>query len=132
MTNSRSAVWLVVLAFLWVCCGTAGAQKAGVSAKSCKSDAECPSGQRCGFTWGCEGRGKCVVEVKDGQCIDPGGRCGCDGKPVELFCAAGLSTEFASRPVGSVGGCPKYCDPVVKNAGCPSNLVCREGVCVQP
>jgi hypothetical protein len=78
---------------------------------SCKKDANCPSGQRCGFTgaMGCEGSGTCVVEKAGGNCFDPGGRCGCDGQPVDLFCAVGSSTEFASAPVGFVGGCPKPC-----------------------
>ena len=68
---------------------------------SCKKDSECPAGQRCG----------------------------CDGQPVDLFCAAGSSTEFASAPVGSVGPCPRPC---TEDAVCPSHLVCRKGICVQP
>ena len=98
---------------------------------SCKRDSECPSGQRCGFTGaaGCEGSGTCVVAAAGGACADPGGRCGCDGKPVDLFCAAGSSTEFASAPVGSVGPCPRTC---TDDAGCSPRLVCRKGICVQP
>ena len=98
---------------------------------SCKKDSDCPSGQRCGFTgaMGCEGSGTCVVAVAGAACADPGGRCGCDGQPVDLFCAAGSSTEFASAPVGSVGPCPKTC---TEDAGCPSHLVCRKGICVPP
>jgi hypothetical protein len=103
---------------------------------SCKKDANCPSGQRCGFTgaMGCEGSGTCVVEKAGGNCFDPGGRCGCDGQPVDLFCAVGSSTEFASAPVGFVGDCPKPC---TKDAECPSRndvplLICRKGICVQP
>jgi len=61
---------------------------------SCKSNSECPSGQRCGFT-GHEERGNCVVE-RAGACFDPGGRCGCDGQPVDLFCGKGTTIEFAS------------------------------------
>ena len=96
---------------------------------SCKKDSECPAGQRCGFTGatGCDGSGKCVVAVA-GACFDPGGRCGCDGQPVDLFCAAGSSTEFASAPVGSVGPCPRPC---TEDAVCPSHLVCRKGIGVQ-
>jgi hypothetical protein len=98
---------------------------------SCKKDSDCPSGRRCGFTgaMGCEGSGTCVVAVAGGACVDPGGRCGCDGKPVDLFCAEGSSTEFASAPVGSVGPCPISCRD---DAGCSPRLVCREGICVQP
>jgi hypothetical protein len=102
---------------------------------SCKKDSNCASGQRCGFTlaMGCAGRGTCVVE-RAGNCFDPGGRCGCDGLPVDLFCAVGSSTVFASAPVGFVGGCPKPC---TKDAECPSRNdvplpVCRKGICVQP
>ena len=100
-------------------------------ATSCKRDSDCPSGKRRGFTGatGCEGSGTCVVAVAGAACADPGGRCGCDGQPVDLFCAAGSSTEFASAPVGSVGPCPKSC---TEDAGCPSHLVCRKGICVQP
>ena len=98
---------------------------------SCKKDSNCPSGQRCGFTGatGCEGSGTCVVAVAGAACADPGGRCGCDGQPVDLFCAAGSSTEFASAPVGSVGPCPMPC---TEDAGCPSHLACRKGICAQP
>ena len=95
---------------------------------SCKKDSDCPSGRRCGFTGatGCVGNGTCVVEKAGINCYDPGGRCGCDGRPVELFCAAGSSTEFASAPVGAVGPCPRPC---TDDAGCPSSLVCRKGIC---
>jgi len=95
----------------------------------CKSNSECPAGQRCGFTGAadCEGSGTCVVAVAGAACIDPGGRCGCDGQPVDLFCAAGSSTEFSSAPVGSVGPCPRPCS---EDEGCPSHFVCRKGICV--
>jgi hypothetical protein len=98
---------------------------------SCKKDSNCPSGQRCGFTgaMGCAGRGTCVVEKAGASCADPGGRCGCDGQPVDLFCAVGSSTEFASAPVGSVGACPIPC---TEDAGCPHHLVCRKGICATP
>jgi hypothetical protein len=36
-----------------------------------------------------------------GACFDPGGRCGCDGQTVDLFCGKGSTTEFASAPVCS-------------------------------
>src|SRR5215469_12448638 len=65
---------------------------------SCKKDAECPSGQRCGFRSGCKSEGKCVVPSHDAHCIDPGGRCGCDGRPVDIFCAVGSPTEYTSAP----------------------------------
>jgi hypothetical protein len=96
---------------------------------SCKSAAECPSGQRCGFTgaMGCEGSGTCVVESAGG-CFDPGGRCGCDGRPVDLFCGRGSCSEFASAPVAFVGPCPIPC---TEGGACPSNLICENGVCGQ-
>ncbi len=95
---------------------------------SCKSNSDCPSGQRCGFTAakGCEERGSCVVESKGANCFDPGGRCGCDGRPVDLFCVKGSSSEFASGPVGSVGPCPRLC---ANGETCPPRLVC-ERACV--
>jgi len=112
---------------------TAGAENTQSSqhGASCRKDSECPSRQRCGFTGatGCEGSGTCVVEKAGASCADPGGRCGCDGQPVDLFCAVGSSTEFASAPVGSVGPCPIPC---TENAGCPHHLVCRKGTCAQP
>src|SRR5271166_4108679 len=73
------------------------------TAVSCTRDSQCPSGQRCGFTWGCESKGKCIVPSRDGHCIDPGGRCGCDGRPVDIFCGVGSRTEFSSAPVNAVG-----------------------------
>ena len=78
-------------------------------AVSCTKDAQCPSGQRCGFTGGCESKGKCIVPSRDNHCIDPGGRCGCDGRPVDIFCAVGSRTEYASAPTNAVGPCPKTC-----------------------
>jgi hypothetical protein len=115
---------------------TVGTTRSGNSSLShrvtnCKTDSECPSSQRCGFTGvtGCEGSGTCVVPVAGAACIDPGGRCGCNGQPVDLFCAAGSSTEFSSAPVGSVGPCPRPC---TEDTGCPSHLVCRKDICVEP
>jgi hypothetical protein len=98
---------------------------------SCQQDPDCPEGQRCGFTGvtGCEGRGTCVKAVTGAACFDPGGRCGCDGQPVDIFCAAGSSSEFASAPVGSVGPCPRPC---TEDAGCPSHLACRKNICLPP
>src|ERR1700675_779799 len=83
---------------LWfvVACGSTKAQtkttcgsnvRGSHKVASCKKDSECPSGQRCGFTGGCENKGKCIVPSRDNRCIDPGGRCGCDGRPVDIFCA---------------------------------------------
>jgi hypothetical protein len=63
---------------------------------SCIKSFDCPSGQRCGFMGGCESKGKCIVPSGDNCCIDPGGRCGCDARPVDIFCAVGSRTEFAS------------------------------------
>jgi hypothetical protein len=98
---------------------------------SCKSNSECPPGQRCGFTgaMGCQGSGTCVVESVGGGCFDPGGRCGCDGQTVDLFCAKGSSSEFASAPVAFVGPCPIPC---TEDRACPSRLICENGVCRQP
>ncbi len=44
-----------------------------------------PSGQRCGFPFGCENKGKRIVPSGKPSCIDPGGSCGCDGRPSEFF-----------------------------------------------
>src|SRR5258708_2730843 len=72
---------------------------------SCKKDSACPSGQRCGFTGGCESKGKCIVPSRDNHCIDPGGRCGCDGRPVDIFLCSGfayrirIGSHKCSRPV---------------------------------
>jgi hypothetical protein len=96
---------------------------------SCKEDSQCPSGQRCGFTPGCESKGRCVIPSGNAPCIDPGGRCGCDGRPVDIFCAVGSRTEFTSAPVDSVGPCPRSC---TKEVGCGSRLVCEKGFCVKP
>jgi hypothetical protein len=76
-------------------------------ALSCKKDAECPSGQRCGFVSGCKSKGKCVVPSHDAHCIDPGGRCGCSGRAVDIFCAVGSPTEYTSAPTNAIGPCPK-------------------------
>ena len=88
--------------------GTSKAQGSRVSL-SCTKDAECPSGQRCGFTSGCKTKGKCVIPSHDAHCIDPGGRCGCDGRPVDIFCEVGSRTEYTSAPTNAVGPCPKTC-----------------------
>jgi hypothetical protein len=96
---------------------------------SCKKDSQCPSGQRCGFTFGCESKGKCIVPSRTNHCIDPGGRCGCDGRPVEIFCEVGSRTELASAPVDAVGPCPRPC---TDQSGCGSRLVCKNGFCVTP
>jgi len=79
--------------------------------RSCKSDSQCPSGQRCGFTGrtSCEGSGTCIIEKAGASCADPGGRCGCDGQPVDVFCAVGASSEFTSAPAPFVGPCPIPC-----------------------
>jgi len=84
----------------------ASIQKPG-TAKSCEKDSDCSSGQRCGFTSGCKRKGRCVVPSHDSHCIDPGGRCGCDNRPVDMFCAVGSMTEFSSAPVETVGPCPR-------------------------
>ena len=120
---SVSAVALV----LWLlACGNARAQTTG-TALSCTKDAECPSGQRCGFTSGCKSKGKCVVPSHDAHCIDPGGRCGCDGRPVDIFCAVGSRTEYTSAPTDAVGPCPRPC---TRELSCgKTGLVCRNGVC---
>jgi len=120
---SASAVALVLWLFA---CGNAWAQTTG-TALSCTKDVECPSGQRCGFTSGCKSKGKCVVPSHDAHCIDPGGRCGCDGRPVDIFCAVGSRTEYTSAPTDAVGPCPRPC---TRELSCgKTGLVCRNGVC---
>lgn len=96
---------------------------------SCTTEAQCPSGQRCGFT-GRNRKGKCVVPSHDGHCLDPGGRCGCDGRPVDIFCAVGSRMEYTSAPACFVGPCPITC---TEESGCgKTDLVCQKGVCVKP
>ena len=128
-----SVLWLVGL------CGSAQAQttQSGTSktrgsqaALSCTKDAECPSGQRCGFTSGRDRKSKCVVPSQDGHCLDPGGRCGCDGRPVDIFCAVGSRIEYTSAPACFLGPCPRTC---TEELGCgKTGLVCQKGVCVKP
>jgi hypothetical protein len=98
-------------------------------ALNCTKDSQCPSGQRCGFVGGCKSKGKCVVPSGNSSCIDPGGRCGCDGRPVDIFCAIGSHTEFTSAPVNAVGPCPKSC---TDNSECISGLLCKKGLCLKP
>jgi hypothetical protein len=90
----------VALVWLGLGCGNTNAQTrntGGSSSRgshkvgSCKKDSQCPSGQRCGFTSGCESKGKCVVPSRDASCIDPSGRCGCDGRPVDIFLRRGFA-----------------------------------------
>ena len=136
---SLSLVHILALVLcLTAACGNTHAQiaKTGTSktqgsqaALSCTKDAECASGQRCGFTSGCPSKGKCIVASKVGHCIDPGGRCGCDGRPFDIFCAVGSRTEYASAPTNGVGPCPKTCREQLE---CGSGLVCQNGFCTKP
>ena len=77
----------------------------------CTKDAQCPSGQRCGFRLsGCESKGKCVFPKHSPFCIDtPAGRCGCDGRPVDVFCGATAEgmREYTAAPANSLGPCPR-------------------------
>ena len=140
MAKSCLASAYGVVLGLWfvVACANTSAQttttggsnvRASHKVASCKQDSECPSGQRCGFTGGCESKGKCIVPSRDSHCIDPGGRCGCDGRPVDIFCAVGSRTEYASPPTNAVGPCPKTCS---EHLECGSGLVCQKGFCVKP
>ena len=95
---------------------------------SCKSNSECPSGRRCGFT-GAEESGRCVVETSGSCLIDPAGRCGCDGQRVDLFCGKGSTTPFVSARVCFVGPCPIPCSD---GSECPPRLVCQSGFCRLP
>ncbi len=73
--------------------------------QSCTTDKQCPSGQRCGFPLGCESKGKCIVPSGKTWC-NPGEHCGCDGRPVVVFCGAGSNTgEYTSAPA-TVAPCP--------------------------
>jgi hypothetical protein len=73
--------------------------------QSCTTDVQCPSGQRCGFPLGCESKGKCIVPSGKTWC-NPGNRCGCDGRPVNVFCGAQPNTgEYTSAPA-TVTPCP--------------------------
>ncbi len=133
-----SALGVALVLWLGVACGNTDAQttrtvgsniRSSHTGVSCKKDSQCPSGQRCGFTSGCDSKGKCIVPSGKTSCIDPGGRCGCDGRPVDIFCGVGSRTEFTSAPVDTVGPCPRPC---TKELGCGSRLVCEKGFCVKP
>jgi hypothetical protein len=127
----------LVLALLAVCGGTqAQATKTPASrtlssrrARSCTKDKQCPSGQRCGFMADCQSKGKCVVPSRKTSCIDPAGRCGCNGRPVDIFCAVGSRTAYTSAPVNAVGRCPRPC---TEDLGCTSGLACQNGFCTEP
>jgi hypothetical protein len=98
--------------------------------QSCTTDTQCPSGQRCGFPLGCESKGKCVVPTGKTWCIDAGGRCGCDGHPVNVFCGVGSKSEYTSAPANAVAPCPRSCN---QESGCgQTGLVCQNGFCVKP
>ena len=102
----------------------------GSQVVTCAKDAQCPSGQRCGFTSGYGSQGKCVVPSAKSSCFDPGGRCGCDGHKVEIFCAVGSRMEYTSAPACFVGPCPRPC---TEERGCGgSGLICQKGFCVKP
>jgi hypothetical protein len=105
--------------------------RASHEAVSCTKDAQCPSGHRCGFTFGCESKGKCIVPSGKPSCINPGGRCGCDGRPVEILCAVGLPSEYTSVPANAVGPCPRPCTEEI-GCGSDSGLACQKGFCVKP
>jgi hypothetical protein len=132
-----STLGLVVL-WLAAASGTTQPQAAGTTTSksqasqktiSCTKDAECPSGQRCGFSSSCKSKGKCVVPSHDAHCIDPGGRCGCDGRSVEIFCAVGSRTEYTSASTNAIGECPKPC---TEQADCVPGLACQKGFCTKP
>lgn len=98
--------------------------------QSCTTDTQCPSGHRCGFPLGCESKGKCVVPTGKTWCIDAGGRCGCDGRAVNVFCGVGSKSEYTSAPANAVAPCPRSCN---QESGCgTSGLVCQNGFCVKP
>ena len=78
---------------------------------------------------GCNSKGKCIVPSNDGHCIGQGGRCGCGGRPVDIFCGVGSRTEFTSAPVNAVGPCPRPC---TEQSACGPGLVCRNGFCAKP
>src|SRR6516164_10332852 len=129
-----SAIAHTAALLLWLCSQVAAqANQAGPpkpqrsrTAVTCTSDSDCPSGHRCGFSGGdCNTKGRCLVPSKTSHCIDPGGRCGCDGRPVDIFCAVGSRIEFTSAPVNAVGPCPRPC---TDNLGCASGLTCQNGV----
>lgn len=133
LVHGVALVLSVVLA-----CGNTAAQatrtrtsktKSSHSTVSCTRDSQCPSGQRCGFTGGCEIKGKCIVPSKTAHCIDPGGRCGCDGRPVDILCEVGSRTAYTSAPVNAVGPCPRPC---TEDLGCAPGLLCQKGFCAKP
>jgi hypothetical protein len=95
----------------------------------CRMDSECAKGSQCAFTLaeGCTAPGTCVVPITSPYCIDPGGRCGCNGQPLQVFCTACSLNEYAFFPVAYIGECPIPCSTV---SPCPGGFVCENEFCV--
>jgi hypothetical protein len=48
--------------------------------------------------FGCESEGKYIVPSRTSSCLDPGGRPGCDGRSVNIFCGVRSRTVRAGVP----------------------------------
>jgi hypothetical protein len=108
-----SILWLLPCA-LFACTGqvelgnrdlTADRGK-GDAGDSCASDADCNSGETCGFAISnaCTATGACFVTQESAcQALEPG--CACDGTNLNLTCN-GLPDGYALKPVESTGYCP--------------------------
>lgn len=97
---------------------------------ACKSDADCATGERCGFQ-GNEGS-LCIVPRAGACVITPGGSCGCDGLPVERMCDARTGGVYTSRPACGLGTfCPAMCtdeQPCQPDSGLTCHYVIPPGV----
>jgi len=73
---------------------------------ACKNDADCPSGERCGFQGNEESL--CILPSQRplADCVWPpgGGLCGCDGLPVERMCEQ-EQVGYTRRVLAAVRGC---------------------------
>lgn len=80
--------------------------EAGPPAKTCKANADCDPGTRCGF-WvddACAAVGRCVPIQTDICDVTPKPACGCDGAPVYTICND-LQDGYAASPVRHLGAC---------------------------
>jgi hypothetical protein len=72
---------------------------------ACTSDAQCPSGEACGFleTSGCAATGTCVTATQIVcNLYSPG--CACDGAEITVACT-GLPSGYVSEPLRHTGAC---------------------------
>ena len=83
-------------------------------------------------TFGCKGKGKCVVPSRPVSCIDPGGRCVAMVAPVDVFCEVGCTGRIhigARKRSGAVSR-----DRDRRNYACGDGCCSgfQKGSCVKP